>query len=89
MRIFWVGCCMGLALTVSSWVRVGTILQSAVTVGANSVSVWQVAGGEPGPSVGSIGPTVGQPGMVVTIAGDNFGAECRECGDAGLLAALA
>ncbi len=40
---------------------------------ANSVSVWQVAGGEPGPSVGSIGPTVGQPGTLVTLAGDNFG----------------
>ena len=36
---------------------------AALTLPANSVSVWQVAGGEPGPSVGSIGPTVGQPGM--------------------------
>jgi glycosidase len=47
---------------------------NTLTLGANSVSVWQLAGGEPGPSVGSIGPTVGQPGMTVTIAGDNFGA---------------
>lgn len=43
------------------------------TIPANSVSVWQKQGGEPGPSVGSIGPTLGQPGMKVTIAGDNFG----------------
>ena len=43
------------------------------TIPANSVSVWQLAGGEPGPAVGSIGPTVGQPGMNVTIAGDQFG----------------
>ncbi len=47
---------------------------STVVLPANSVSVWQVTGGEPGPSVGSIGPTVGQSGMRVTIAGDNFGA---------------
>ena len=46
---------------------------AALTLPANSVSVWQVAGGEPGPSVGSIGPTVGQPGMTVTLAGDSFG----------------
>jgi glycosidase len=47
---------------------------NTVTLGANSVSVWQVASVAAGPSVGSIGPTVGQPGMVVTIAGDGFGA---------------
>jgi glycosidase len=47
---------------------------SAVTLGAGSVSVWQVASAATGPEVGSIGPTVGQPGMVVTIAGDGFGA---------------
>jgi glycosidase len=47
---------------------------SAVTLGASSVSVWQVASAATTPSVGSIGPTVGQPGMVVTIAGDGFGA---------------
>ena len=46
----------------------------SLTLPPNSVSVWQIAGGEPGPSVGSIGPTVGQPGMNVTIAGDSFGA---------------
>jgi len=43
------------------------------TIPANSVSVWQIAGGTPGPAVGSIGPTIGQPGMSVTIAGDQFG----------------
>ena len=47
---------------------------NTVTLAANSVSVWQVASAASGPSVGSIGPTVGQPGMSVTIAGDGFGA---------------
>lgn len=45
----------------------------AFAIPANSVSVWQMAGGTPGPVVGSIGPTIGQPGMSVTIAGDQFG----------------
>ncbi len=46
---------------------------NTVTLAANSVSVWQVASAASGPSVGSIGPTIGQPGMLVTIAGDGFG----------------
>ena len=45
----------------------------ALTLPANSVSVWQVASAATVPEVGSIGPTVGQAGMVVTIAGDGFG----------------
>ncbi len=82
----------GTGLTVSAGSG-GNNPASAVTVGANSVSVWQVAGGEPGPSVGSIGPTVGQPGMVVTIAGDNFGAGAGSvgigaAGSAGVKAAI-
>jgi hypothetical protein len=35
--------------------------------------VWQVSSAAAAPEVGSIGPTVGQPGMLVTIAGDGFG----------------
>jgi glycosidase len=46
---------------------------AAMTLPAHSVSVWQSAGGTPGPAVGSIGPTVAQPGVTVTIAGQNFG----------------
>jgi glycosidase len=63
----------GVGLTVQAGAG-GNNPANTVTLGANSVSVWQVVGGEPGPSVGSIGPTVGQPGMTVTIAGDSFGA---------------
>lgn len=45
----------------------------ALTLPAHSVSVWQVASAASAPEVGSIGPTVGQAGMVVTLAGDGFG----------------
>ena len=62
----------GLSLKVNSGTT-GNNPATSFTIPANSVSVWQVAGGEPGPAVGSIGPTVGQPGMTVTIAGDSFG----------------
>jgi len=62
----------GLGLKVNTGTA-GNNPTNSFTIPANSVSVWQVAGGEPGPAVGSIGPTVGQPGMTVTIAGDNFG----------------
>jgi glycosidase len=43
------------------------------TLPAHTVAVWQVVGTVPAPEVGSIGPTVGQPGMKVTIAGQGFG----------------
>jgi len=62
----------GLGLKVNTGTA-GNNPTNSFTIPANSVSVWQVAGGEPGPAVGSIGPTVGQPGMTVTIAGDSFG----------------
>jgi glycosidase len=39
----------------------------------HSVAVWQAASAASGPEVGSIGPTVGQPGTLVTIAGKGFG----------------
>ena len=63
----------GLSLTVNAGTG-GNNPANALTLPANSVSVWQIAGGEPGPAIGSVGPTVGQPGMTVTIAGDTFGA---------------
>jgi len=62
----------GVGLGVSSGSS-GNNQATSFTIPAHSVSVWQLAGGEPGPSVGSIGPTIGQPGMTVTVAGDNFG----------------
>ncbi len=45
---------------------------AAFTLPPDTVAVWQaVASG--GPQVGSIGPTLGQPGLTVTIAGEGFG----------------
>jgi glycosidase len=41
---------------------------------AHTVSVWQFTSTASSPEVGSIGPTVGQPGVQVTIAGKGFGA---------------
>ena len=41
---------------------------------AHSVSVWQSVDAAIAPQVGSIGPTVGNPGVKVTISGRNFGA---------------
>jgi len=43
------------------------------TLPAHTVAVWQSAGTPSAPEVGSVGPTVGQPGMKVTIAGKGFG----------------
>jgi glycosidase len=43
------------------------------TLPAHSVSVWQFTEGSAPPEVGSIGPTAGQAGVKVTIAGRNFG----------------
>ena len=47
---------------------------SAFSLPAHTVAVWQFTEGTAAPEVGSIGPTVGQPGVKVTIAGRNFGA---------------
>jgi hypothetical protein len=41
---------------------------------AHTVAVWQAVVSPSAPEVGSIGPTIGQPGMKVTIAGKGFGA---------------
>jgi Starch binding domain/IPT/TIG domain len=43
------------------------------TLPAHTVAVWQSVGTASAPEVGSIGPTVGQAGMKVTIAGEGFG----------------
>lgn len=43
------------------------------TMPPHSVSVWQVQGTPGEPQVGSIGPTLAQPGVLVTIAGEHFG----------------
>jgi glycosidase len=47
---------------------------NAFTLPAHTVAVWQAAGSAATPEVGSIGPTQGQPGIQVTIAGKGFGA---------------
>jgi hypothetical protein len=43
------------------------------TLPAHAVSVWQFTEGTAGPEIGSLGPTVGQPGVKTVIAGRNFG----------------
>ena len=43
------------------------------TLNPHTVAVWQVVGSVPAPEVGSIGPTVAQPGVKATIAGLGFG----------------
>lgn len=45
----------------------------AFTLPAHTVAVWQFVEGASAPQIGSIGPTVGQPGVKVTIGGKNFG----------------
>ena len=47
---------------------------TAFTLPAHTVAVWQSTASATAPQVGSIGPTVGQPGLKVTIAGKGFGA---------------
>ena len=44
------------------------------TLPAHAVSVWQYTEGAASPQIGSIGPTLGQPGVKTVIAGKNFGA---------------
>lgn len=63
----------GIGLTVSAGTNSANNPASNFTIPANSVSVWQVTGTQSGPVVGSIGPTAAQPGVTVTIAGENFG----------------
>ncbi len=67
------GLLSGVSLTVTSGAVGGTNPTASMTLPAHSVSVWQYTGSVAAPEVGSIGPTVGQRGMVVTIAGKGFG----------------
>jgi glycosidase len=46
---------------------------TAFSLPAGSVSVWQFTESGGAPQVGSVGPTVAQPGVRVTIGGKNFG----------------
>lgn len=46
---------------------------TAFTLPAHTVAVWQSTATASAPQVGSIGPTVGQSGVKVTIAGKGFG----------------
>jgi glycosidase len=62
----------GVSLTVTSGTG-GNNPANNLSLPVHSVSVWQVSSAATAPEVGSIGPTVGQPGMQVTIAGDGFG----------------
>jgi glycosidase len=62
----------GASLTVTSGSG-GNNPAGHLSLPAHSVSVWQRNGAATAPEIGSIGPTVGQPGMRITIAGDGFG----------------
>jgi glycosidase len=46
---------------------------TAFTLPAHTVAVWQTTAAAAAPEVGSIGPTLGQSGVHVTIAGKGFG----------------
>jgi len=62
----------GLPIAVSSGSG-GNNPVATFTLPAHTVSVWQFTEGAATPQIGSIGPTVGQSGVKVTIAGRNFG----------------
>lgn len=62
----------GSGITVSSGSG-GNNPVSNFTLPAHTVSVWHSTATASTPQVGSIGPTIGQPGMAVTIAGKGFG----------------
>ncbi|MGP0074461.1 MAG: alpha-amylase family glycosyl hydrolase [Bryobacteraceae bacterium] len=67
----------GLLSGISLTVQPGNGMNNPVTnftLPAHTVAVWQSVGTASAPEVGSIGPTVGQPGLPVTIAGKGFGA---------------
>jgi glycosidase len=63
----------GLGITVSTGSG-GNNPVATFTLPAHTVSVWQVTTVAASPQVGSIGPTIAQPGVAVTIAGKGFGA---------------
>jgi glycosidase len=63
----------GSSITVSAGTG-GNNPVTAFSLPANTVAVWQFTEGTAPPQIGSIGPTVAQPGVRVTIGGKNFGA---------------
>jgi glycosidase len=62
----------GLSISVSNGSG-GNNPVASFTLPAHTVSVWQFTSTATSPEVGSIGPTLGQPGVKVTIAGKGFG----------------
>jgi glycosidase len=66
------GLLSGMSLTVQAGNGMNNPAAS-FTLPAHTVAVWQSFGTASSPEVGSIGPTVGQPGLQVTIAGKGFG----------------
>lgn len=62
----------GLSITVNAGSG-GNNPVSTFTLPANTVSVWHFVEGGGAPQIGSIGPTLGQSGVKVTIGGKNFG----------------
>ena len=67
------GLLSGVSLTVQSGNGINNPAANFV-LPPHTVAVWQFVGKAGAPEVGSIGPTVGQPGQLVTIAGKGFGA---------------
>jgi glycosidase len=66
------GLLSGFGITVTSGSGGNDPVQN-FTLPAHTVAVWVASSTPTAPEVGSIGPTVGQAGMQVTIAGKNFG----------------
>jgi glycosidase len=62
----------GIGISVSSGTG-GNNPVTPFTLPAHTVAVWQITASATAPEVGSIGPTVGQAGVQVTIAGKGFG----------------
>jgi glycosidase len=62
----------GFGISVSSGTG-GNNPVTAFTLPAHTAAVWQLVGAAAAPEVGSIGPTLGQAGVGVTIAGKGFG----------------
>ena len=62
----------GLSITVGSGTG-GNNPVTTFTLPAHTVSVWHFVEGAGAPQIGSIGPTLGQAGVKVTIGGKNFG----------------
>jgi glycosidase len=61
----------GPALTVKGTAGANSV--ATFSVPPHSVGVWQFTAGTGGPQAGSVGPTAAQPGVKVTVGGQNFG----------------